>query len=480
MLRQHRFVFVVLACFAANCCSSSSEYLIIRHGRSRVRHSSEKDHIRWGLQVFDNFTLLDYDSGGSGSGSGSGSEETSPAKEPQTVKNGGGAGNTLTIRFDESEELERMIELSDFDNLRLNGIASRTGPTVPELVAMAPTTSAPTGRERKLIKKEIMENIRRTVDKGLEYLKSHNNLDEVKIEFVPFRGSTVTRKHSGKRIPVAIPSVATTIDSRASNRAEEQSSSSSSPAISTTEQGNRAASRKPGSKSLPWEDVAVAKNVQRPPNAQVSASNQRLISLDATPRTVHPVTATTLPLEQPLSSVMDARVERPYGWHRPGSRVVSEDGEDYPNDMPAAIDIGSKPMDDGPEDDEDRTDTNEQPIDDDGLLQDDDPLLQDAELDVPSEAEGADAADINNVFHMEESDLGELDETSRNNRRNLMKGRDVVTQFLQIVESQHLLGANCTAGTALNLGEGVVDRYAQDRFRVEAEIAVNRANMLTR
>jgi len=26
----------------------------------------------------------------------------------------------------------------------------------------------------------------------------------------------------------------------------------------------------------------------------------------------------------------------------------------------------------------------------------------------------------------------------------------------------------------------VVDRYAQDRFRVEAEVAVNRANMLTR
>ena len=77
-------------------------------------------------------------------------------------------------------------------------------------------------------------------------------------------------------------------------------------------------------------------------------------------------------------------------------------------------------------------------------------------------------------------DLDDLDEISRNNRLNLQKGRDVVTKFLQIVESQHLLGANCTAGTALNLGEGVVDRYAQDRFRVEAEVAVNRANMLTR
>ncbi|XP_012543877.2 metabotropic glycine receptor [Bombyx mori] len=57
---------------------------------------------------------------------------------------------------------------------------------------------------------------------------------------------------------------------------------------------------------------------------------------------------------------------------------------------------------------------------------------------------------------------------------------DVVTKFLRLIESQHLLGENCTAGTHLNLGEGVVDRYAQERFRVEADVAVNRANMLTR
>lgn len=57
---------------------------------------------------------------------------------------------------------------------------------------------------------------------------------------------------------------------------------------------------------------------------------------------------------------------------------------------------------------------------------------------------------------------------------------DIVTKFLRIVETQHLLGDNCTAGTDLNLGEGVVDRYAQERFRVEADVAVNRANMLTR
>lgn len=57
---------------------------------------------------------------------------------------------------------------------------------------------------------------------------------------------------------------------------------------------------------------------------------------------------------------------------------------------------------------------------------------------------------------------------------------DIVTRFLRIIENQHILGENCTAGTDLNLGEGVVDQYAQERFRLEAEFAVNRANMLTR
>lgn len=57
---------------------------------------------------------------------------------------------------------------------------------------------------------------------------------------------------------------------------------------------------------------------------------------------------------------------------------------------------------------------------------------------------------------------------------------DIVTRFLNIVESSHLLGENCTAGTEFHLGEGVVDRYAQERFRLQAEFAVNRANMLTR
>jgi hypothetical protein len=55
---------------------------------------------------------------------------------------------------------------------------------------------------------------------------------------------------------------------------------------------------------------------------------------------------------------------------------------------------------------------------------------------------------------------------------------DIVTWFLRRVEEQTAF--DCAAGTDLTLGQGVVDRYAQERFRLEAEVAVNRANMLTR
>lgn len=79
---------------------------------------------------------------------------------------------------------------------------------------------------------------------------------------------------------------------------------------------------------------------------------------------------------------------------------------------------------------------------------------------------------------IELAQMNEMDETSRKNRLKMMKGKDVVTEFLQIVERS--MDNNCSAGTAVNLGEGVVDQYAQERFRVKADVAVNRANMLTR
>lgn len=87
----------------------------------------------------------------------------------------------------------------------------------------------------------------------------------------------------------------------------------------------------------------------------------------------------------------------------------------------------------------------------------------------------------NETGEYEENDDDDDVDAEKSAIENVRTGHiDIVTRFLRIVESQHLLGENCTAGTDLNLGEGVVDRYAQERFRVEADVAVNRANMLTR
>ncbi|XP_058123474.1 uncharacterized protein LOC131294630 [Anopheles ziemanni] len=555
MLCQCQFVlFTVLSlvCFAADFCRcSSSEYLIIRHGRSRVRHSSEKDHIRWGLQVFDNFTLLDYDaSGGSGSGAVVNDEQTivsssspspSSSSSAQSVPwrgsgaatdgggNAGSAGGTLTIQFNESEELERMIELSDFDNLRFgaaspgrNGASDPADPSTTRPTGSAPTTVHPPPKEGKLIKKEIMENIRRTVDKGLEYLKSHRNLDEVKIELVPFRSAS---KRSHSRRKASHDPEATTSSFHRSNRPEEEpfwstSSSSARPTptqsssnvrISLSErqrnaidgpQSNVGRESEVDGELNPWDEPQ--RNPRPPPKVsegQVFASNQRLISLGVIPGRVgdervalaedtgitqHRKTSPSASEHLTDPIVIDSESRLEVEWN--GQQVVSSTvqpwptgGEDYSNDVVE---------DDDPSDSDRASAYVESPEGEEGETghgaQDDDPLLQDAEeieanggLGDGSEP-GVVEVDVTNIFHMEEAELNKLDETSRNNRRNLMKGRDVVTQFLQIVESQHLLGANCTAGTALNLGEGVVDRYAQDRFRVEAEIAVNRANMLTR
>lgn len=85
--------------------------------------------------------------------------------------------------------------------------------------------------------------------------------------------------------------------------------------------------------------------------------------------------------------------------------------------------------------------------------------------------------EIDSIVYPEEESVSEITEDGT---IKIQGHADIVTRFLRIVESQHLLGENCTAGTDLNLGEGVVDRYAQERFRVEADVAVNRANMLTR
>lgn len=92
--------------------------------------------------------------------------------------------------------------------------------------------------------------------------------------------------------------------------------------------------------------------------------------------------------------------------------------------------------------------------------------------------------DSDNSYEQEESD-------NRNDRQTDGGGagegegeastiRDVVDQFLSIVEQYKRNKDNCTPGTTFNLGDGVVAQYGVRRFRSQAMVAVNRANFLTR
>lgn len=61
-----------------------------------------------------------------------------------------------------------------------------------------------------------------------------------------------------------------------------------------------------------------------------------------------------------------------------------------------------------------------------------------------------------------------------------MDDDDVVEKFLELVEKYEKNKENCTAGTQVNLGEGVIQQYGINRFKLQGMVAVNRANFLTR
>ena len=64
----------------------------------------------------------------------------------------------------------------------------------------------------------------------------------------------------------------------------------------------------------------------------------------------------------------------------------------------------------------------------------------------------------------EDSEL-ELEDSSKKKAPRRHHPRvDIVSKLLSIVETQALMGENCSPGTDLNLGEKVVNRYAQVRF----------------
>ncbi|KAK6982236.1 hypothetical protein BgiMline_017606 [Biomphalaria glabrata] len=58
--------------------------------------------------------------------------------------------------------------------------------------------------------------------------------------------------------------------------------------------------------------------------------------------------------------------------------------------------------------------------------------------------------------------------------------KDIVELFLAQVESYDQNKAKCTPGTEHNLGSGVIKQYGLNRFKAQALVTVNRANLLTR
>lgn len=145
--------------------ASSSDTLIIRHGRSRVRHSSEKSHIRWGLQAFDNLTLYDYDY--------ETSNGTSASNETMFDLSFG--GNQTLFGSDTFGYLSSEITFTNGSSTT-SATSNTNATTNGEWRASSTRAPANVPTKKKLAKKQIMESIRKNVEEGLEYLRTHAHL----------------------------------------------------------------------------------------------------------------------------------------------------------------------------------------------------------------------------------------------------------------------------------------------------------------
>lgn len=612
--------------------ASTSDILIIRHGRSRSRHSTQKSHVQWGLKALDNLTLVENQDGSlefsevesnnelnilnlyvnntintqsqSSELNGTiGSFEINFTHNPDPLKGDEKSGKKQTNFVDwlKSERTTEIPKSSKKPNLLSSlssssfspsslpstetadiGAAERLG--IEEKI-IVPTTSKKEqrknpvasvdvavldgGEHEKEKKEEIMLNIKNTVDKGIQYLKSHENLNEIKIEINDFHHDTEFNNAAKNRereqhnkiprsqfIPVSIkmdkPSLLSSsshlsnpaslsaqqqqqqqqqrlkIYSKEAQQAKEikinggkelgivtilttqshhhdeienifphrhpqgkqkqlkshQSHSSLASSLldmsqqqQQQQQQKRMKNRqlhinKPNQLESSFADVFYIPSSTEEPmlgdqpisyeseSSPLSSSNERILS---TSKTIESKDSTT-------------RLDKSQ------SQTSSEQNSTSHSDTFQHDLVSSQMTDKIDKENENEKDEEEERLNN-GYKNNNNinNIQNDGEVNIETE----NIYDVEEVegepIEVEEFEFDlDLDETSKKNRKNLKRGRDVVTQFLQIVESQHVLGGNCTAGTALNLGEGVVDRYAQDRFRVEAEVAVNRANMLTR
>lgn len=78
----------------------------------------------------------------------------------------------------------------------------------------------------------------------------------------------------------------------------------------------------------------------------------------------------------------------------------------------------------------------------------------------------------------EDSKDGDEDGTYSSVKNNYV--RDKVDEFLSIVEEYEKNKDTCEPGVQFNLGDGVITQYGVNRFKAQALLAVNRANLLTR
>lgn len=517
--------------------TSQSEILIIRHGRSRSRHSVEKDHVRWGLQALDNLTIV----------------ASHDELLESSAENNDTNGELSVVSFYEnngtlSGEFNGSIgsyEINYTPNPSKSKASNERSANKKQYFwhhqkQIPPTTEAPKsttstsvsalGKRHSGRKKEIMSNIKNTVNKGIQYLKSHENLDEIKIEindvnakagagksnkirsqpstktdqaliFHRIRSPKQIKINGGKELGIV------TIDGLLQN--EKNKNANPTPKMKksndkTPSQRHAAANAAKHIKNhlarnemdlkintnladvfyIPTstEDAPPAIDDEQmqgdqPAKGNLPESVDRKLAIDYTTVASAGGLKSGNPAIDKLKLKSDAFNE--HGKSRSHSEAQSGTSDDelttsnqarFDNDE-VELFVESQ-RSDGISDDE----MNEEFISAIGIQNDESSSRESDDLELDAEQN----TNVNGIFNVDDHDLRDFDETSRNNRKNLMHGKDIVTRFLQIVESQHILGGNCTAGTALHLGEGVVDRYAQDRFRVEAEVAVNRANMLTR
>lgn len=495
---------------------SSSDMLIIRHGRSRVRHSTEKNHIRWGLKAFDNLTLVDYEYDGQ---SGTNNSNDLLLFDMGTV-----AGSANQSLYETSVV---GAETTDMSNVK----GFTTAPTSPNRSPIINWTQAPSftsfTSRKKLGKKQIMESIRKNVDAGLEYLKSHSHLSaptvsmpdlrpilrhRPKVSADQARPNRVAVKKTGTSLSPSITSKKIISSAFPTDYVDEHMQADDSfaaipfpkdqnhrmpsttvpPSISTVLPGQPTIGDKHNLNGnglntnhlANWRKLSTTVRTvsATKPNAILLANNKTNKNSNQ-PFDDYKTQTGPFPSQPFIDStghVVNGSANTPKS---PTLFLSNENGQLPMNGEEAPTDDGFHFGYGNGSRETSFNSESELPFSPSGLY---------SSAEVNEEGDPNDDQTINfdltdelgdtipGPHQIEYIDLDDLDEISRNNRLKMKKGSDVLTKFLQIVESQHLLGANCTAGTALNLGEGVVDQYAQERFQTTAEVAVNRANMLTR